>query len=521
MENSRNQQEKKDWSKKGLGWLPDYPDLRDYNLGNEEGIKNNLIKIEERTNNFEQSVNNLIDVISKIADKIGDDLSIKNTVEELRTQIFGNVRFAKVKVYKILRYISENTDRTDDLPPANPIPYESVLSKQILDLKQYLFLIESSMCAKKGQDFNWDISESLDWMRNSEYDERTKSLVQKLQVCSKIQDDGIVGIETYNALNEYFYKENDSKNKKILESQNDRGNQSIISAKSSSEVNFVAISSLITIKEFKIILKILKNKVIEQIDNEFHNEFPKDKNNDFDSLTPQNKKERVNTFVEKFFEYSFLEAIEISIKLEFQNLFKLTQDDFNQITQNNELKNLIIKIVEEINNIVKEINNTSSPSSKILEALQNSSVTRPIFSVITRTFSPLSQYSNQTWEEMITKGFNNLDKPADLNPEPGYSQEKLISTAISQVTSLLQKEIEKNKANTSALFICFLLKKYLNRLKEKHMKDVKIDIKKMSIKVIFLIIKKYLKLSNFLAMIIILNSQKRLKQTSRKIYLHL
>jgi hypothetical protein len=66
----------------------------------------------------------------------------------------------------------------------------------------------------------------------------------------------------------------------------------------------------------------------------------------------------------------------------------------------------------------------------IVTLLQNSSVSEPIFLAVIRIISPLVQWINHTWEEMILHGFEELEEITDQDDEPGYSREELVKSSI-------------------------------------------------------------------------------------------
>lgn len=502
MENSSNQQQKKDWKKKGLGWIPDYPDFRDYSLEDEENIEKKLrFKIEERTHDFEKVVENLIDLISKLSVQNGLE---KDKIQQFKNQIFGNVLFAKVKVHKFLREMSENSDKINQYP-CNPIKYESILSNEIVELKNYLAILLrrgylSPSDSVDLKDFD-DPGELVNWMREQKYDSTTKSLVKDFQRRSNILADGIVGLETYTTFNEYF-----SDQKKLLQLKKYVEPPKSTLTKSLSKIKFFAVSSLISRTEFEIILDIFKFKVIEQICKEFTDYI---KNHSY-----KNTEIQVNELQKKVFECDFLETIidagagnsylfeemEIFNKLEVKYLkskeeikafFINNGDDASNIVEGLQYLSGTEPIFSVLSRILSPLLCQLSNTSNIVERLQNSSVTEPIFSVVIQMISPLSQWSNLTWEEMIKKGFEKFENIANSkvstnnsNPEPGYSTEELVKSAISQVISLMKLEIssfieQEGKKDENELFVYFLLKKYLNRFEkytsgaEKEIKDSK------------------------------------------------
>ncbi|MBH8555619.1 C1 family peptidase [Nostocaceae cyanobacterium CENA357] len=463
MGNSGNQQQQSNWKKKGLGWIPDYPDLRDYNLDNEEGIKNKLrFKIEEGTRNFEKLVEDLINLVS---DLTSQNCSKEDRIEQFKNQIFGNVLFAKVKVHKLLREIPKDSDPINNLYPINPVEYESILSNQIVDLKKYLgvlFMKEYLRPNEIDSEIFKDPGKIVEWMRNSEYDPTTKSLVKVFQSCSNILVDGIVGLETYTTFNEYF------SDPEKLSKLKDKECEKLPKRESLSKIKFFAVTSLISRSEFGIILDILKCKIIDQIKKEYALYI-------------------FNNPYGKIFEYEFLTKIGAPNKLLFEEMFNLEL--------NKEEKNLKhTKYQDQIENFINEIcslenKNKSIKFSNIVTILQNSSISEPIFSVITRVMSPLSQWSDLTWEEMIRKGFEDFENIATntSNTEPGYSKEELVKSAIFQVISLLKLEIlsfieePDDEKDTSELFVYFLLKKYLNQF-EKYTSDIENEIQESQIK---------------------------------------
>ncbi|MEO0840556.1 MAG: hypothetical protein AAF063_16825, partial [Cyanobacteria bacterium J06643_5] len=91
----KNSQKIKKIKEKGLGWVPDYPDLRDYNLDDEDIKNSQRLKVEETF----ASIENLFDEIVRLQ----SNENPRNQIDELRSRFFGGVAFKKVRVYKILR----------------------------------------------------------------------------------------------------------------------------------------------------------------------------------------------------------------------------------------------------------------------------------------------------------------------------------------------------------------------------------------------------------------------------------
>lgn len=215
---AKKQKSNTDITKKGLGWVPDYPDLRDYNSNQENPLKDELrLKIEERTGNFENIIKGLLNLLVEIQTNEKENTNnIKLKIDAITNQIFGGILFAKVRVHRLLRD-EWKQERNHAKYTLNKIPYESILLKQVVELKKYLgvLLIGEYLSPSKevkdrqnnlvdftqpAQVVNWIAG----WMRDETYDPTAKDLVKQFQLLTRIKEDGIVGLETYTTLNEYF-----------------------------------------------------------------------------------------------------------------------------------------------------------------------------------------------------------------------------------------------------------------------------------------------------------------------------
>ncbi|BAY36808.1 hypothetical protein NIES2111_11390 [Nostoc sp. NIES-2111] len=478
MESNKNQQQKQLWTKKGLGWVPDYPDLRDYHLEKEEGVKNKLtFKIEERTHGLEKLIEALLSLIAETA-----SCTQEERINEFKRKIFGNIVFARIRVHKFLINEQNNIidiEKLDKKYPPNIIDYQSILSKQTTELKTYLAVLKMQEKMQEKMQKNahnsekpriidfGSVPEVVEWIRDEKYDGKTESLIKDFQKRSGILSDGIVGLETYITLNEEFSKNKTSPQEKTVK-------------KGLSRIKFFSVTSLISREQFEIILSIFKSKVIEQIEKEY-NEHGRSKKN--------------------IFEYNFLKNIDLEESL-FENIFEAKDSESLE-----KIKPFIS--TKCICNDKSEI----PQSEDIVTLLQNSSVTEPIFSVILKIIYPLSQWNDLTWEEVIQQGFDKFEEIAndsqqahsssDSNIEPGYSQTELIENAISQTLSLIKLELSsiedtknenkedaenknienienkniENTENNTIIFLYFLLKKYLNRFK-KYISKAEAEIKK-------------------------------------------
>ncbi|MBH8572949.1 C1 family peptidase [Nostocaceae cyanobacterium CENA369] len=461
MESKDRNQQSNNARKKGLGWIPDYPDLRDYNLDNQDAIKSKLrFKREERTGNFDTAIEELINIVS---DLVKHDNCKQNRIDKIKNNIFGNVLFAKVRVHKFLREITEDKD-TNNKEIFNYIKYESILSKQILELRKYLgiLLIGGYIQGENSsfEDFSVtdNVVEWMNWMGQEKYDLKTQSLVKDFQRRSCIMDDGIVGLETYTTFNEYFSQPDTlEKLKYYIEPK-----QNSIRPRALSKIKFFSVNSLIPSKEFEKLVNVLILKSREQISKEFSDKknFP------------------TRIVLEKIFEYSFLKKIEVEETL-FQKILDLT-DNYEDIST---IENNLLRILDSVN---EKDSSFCISNNNIIAILINSYVIDPIFSVVTRILYPLAKWRNKTWKEIIEHGFEEFEKVANQddfsnnrNIEPEYSETELVRDAILQVLSLIKQEIysiesEKQK-DKNHILVYFLLKKYLNRF-EKYISNAETEI---------------------------------------------
>src|SRR4028119_2248906 len=98
----------KDWRKQGLGWVPDYPDARDYLLDSEEVQKSSNprrnsgnLRRNEVTKSIEDIAENLIQVLESLEEVFlpRQERALKEIKTNLENQLFGEFVFVRVKVF--------------------------------------------------------------------------------------------------------------------------------------------------------------------------------------------------------------------------------------------------------------------------------------------------------------------------------------------------------------------------------------------------------------------------------------
>ena len=236
---------------KGLGWIPDYPDLRDYRLdsGDIKDPKGRL-KREDRSKEVEQiaqEFTNFVESFSTLLDNIASDsqgersqqgkrsqaaqaltdqvkklkTEVGNQVDGIQLAIFGDISFESVNVYKQLR---QGVNSKLPFSSSSEFLYESDVTKRIVELKNCLYfifisenIIEELLNIEEGIPKILDSLKTLEtlkslkkpgialkWLKEESFDDDTARLVRLFQHCADIWIDGIVGLETYTAVNEYL-----------------------------------------------------------------------------------------------------------------------------------------------------------------------------------------------------------------------------------------------------------------------------------------------------------------------------
>ena len=487
MENKAQEKKQKiDWKKKGRGWVPDYPDLRDYNPNDD--IETNLtLKVENTTAKFELFTNTFKSFAELLNESVNTS-QFKQKIEEFENQlnrVDSGILFKKVKIHKLLIF-GENQEIQDI--QINNVSYESILPKQILDLKKYLGTLVLSdylsfpkeLLEKPPKELQDKLSKELreklqkifsthqevpggdqsslnmpeeamtllkkepsvvqfwiNWMKETIYDEIIVALVKQFQHQAGIKQDGIVESKTYNTLSDCF-----TDPQKLLQLKNSKKPTSQV------KIKLLPVASVIPNEAYKKILDILKSKCVEQICKEL-----REKNNDV-------------------FENNFLQEIQIS-ENPFQKILPDIGEDFTSGKENEDLTN---KIREKLNSFQK---NAYPETKDIIELLKNKQfvfhIIEPIVSVIIRSISPLAQCKNQDIEEIVEKGFyevsvviNKRHKIRPKNPNKEDINRKIAECAIRKVNEYLKEDIkeflnkhEKDEKSKNFIFFYFLLRKYL------------------------------------------------------------
>ena len=208
-----------DWTRKGFGWVPDYPDIRDFfpfpsTDHNKPGPQEEIQK-EGVTDAIDGLVTDLVEAIRLLLPQSdsqdGNFDRLRETLAKLESRTHGGVRFNTVKVYRVL-----SKDTTSKKPDDKEQQDDREQQQEILQLKKRLyFLIQEKFLTKDefiedrvdGNKFK-KLFETpageINWLTSPEFDESTESLVKQFQAKQfqnlNLRVDGIVGLNTFLTL---------------------------------------------------------------------------------------------------------------------------------------------------------------------------------------------------------------------------------------------------------------------------------------------------------------------------------
>jgi C1A family cysteine protease len=178
-------------SSKGLGWIPDYPDARDYTLDSKEISKNCQPHSDETTSTIENLANNMIKILSLVKNNPDISNEVTSCIDSIHDKVFGGIEFKKIKIYKILRLHSQGSE--------------------VVDLKIYFALLEKYgklkdkfTPQKKYEKYLEKQSNQLylQWLKNPLFDKPMQAIVKHFQKTTNLTVDGVVGLKTLTKIKE-------------------------------------------------------------------------------------------------------------------------------------------------------------------------------------------------------------------------------------------------------------------------------------------------------------------------------
>jgi C1A family cysteine protease len=494
---------------KGLGWIPDYPDLRDYRLGSgdindpttgrlkREDRSKEVEQIAQEFTNFVEDFSTLLDKLAGSRSKATEELAkqatsfktqLGNRINGIQLSIFGDISFESVNIYRQLR---QGVESKTPFSSNTEFSYESDVEKRILELKSCLYFIFQDFLTKElpvdtspSQGISEDILEkihktkksletlknrgkALQWLKENSFNADTYWLVQLFQYCTDIWIDGIVGLETYTTLNEYLEYLSDPKNfsncRQFKDSEQlknfenfenkfkdyfDPENYRLYPSDAyQPKSHLLPVSLLLPEEVFKRILSQLESWAIEEIS----------KGNDI-------------------FEEEYLKKLSIDPKI-FKKLFE------GKIDSSNNWKEWI----EELSNTLFEARSCSVQGkiekSNFTDILKKEfPLVEPIVAVIIKILTPLAKFRDDPLETVVSEGltrFEQLLTPSGPSSEERSSRRreftKLVSQALERVKVIFDDEIriqfktrEKSRGTSDSytdatLYFYFLIKKLIRR----------------------------------------------------------
>jgi C1A family cysteine protease len=220
---------------KGLGWIPDVPEQRDYDLTPDKSsiYLNKRLKRNQATESLEKFGAALIDRLQTLFQS--QDLQqamrslpteLQSLPEDLKVDLFGSISFQDVTIYKSFREgITDSNDIQKVKILLSILGYRGFY--KINEENFYDYPSEPQELNKSKIHANWYSS----WINSNNFDESTAEIVKAFQKAVncyitdglesdeaekvKLGEDGVVGIRTYTALLLAWYKQEELSSKKL------------------------------------------------------------------------------------------------------------------------------------------------------------------------------------------------------------------------------------------------------------------------------------------------------------------
>jgi C1A family cysteine protease len=177
---------------KGLGWISDNPDQRDYTLQRDSQASefNRRLGKEETTSTIETLTEQILAVLESIPSANKGDAA--KAIDIFRKKALGDVEFATIKVYQQIRLDSMNEKDIGH-------------NQSLLNLKVFLYLLVQNNKIDEPNFKNMEFDKILKWLRCNDKEDcqNTEILVRAFQRHTNIVDDGFIGFETYTKLTEF------------------------------------------------------------------------------------------------------------------------------------------------------------------------------------------------------------------------------------------------------------------------------------------------------------------------------
>ncbi|MFM7448088.1 MAG: peptidoglycan-binding protein [Leptolyngbyaceae cyanobacterium] len=184
-----------DWTRKGFGWVPDYPDIRDFDpspsTDKELPSLQKEIQKEGMTEVIDDLTTDLITAIRLLQESNNSQSNeLQETLRRLESRSGSGVQFGATRIYRVL---------SKDITSKNPDDREQ--QQEVLQLKKCLYLLIQHGYLSSEKLFKKPIEE-VKWLVDSNFDSNTEDFVKQFQLKNRLREDGIVGINTFLKLEE-------------------------------------------------------------------------------------------------------------------------------------------------------------------------------------------------------------------------------------------------------------------------------------------------------------------------------
>jgi len=439
------------WAQKGLGWLPDYPDLRDYQLDKEEIQKGGRINIEDASSDLEGLADNVIKALKLLQGEFGKGSAgtpdpFESLIQDLQNKVFGNISFLNVKLRKILRPSPQRIGKL--LPSLLPtLNYQDDLSKQSLyELKTYLYIyfstqpedesspnfysrvlasvkIPNNVASNKTQaevdklkaEVNKldQVNGTITWLKNTEFDDTTRFLVQVFQLHNDVETSGVVGALTYHTLSKTLCKKGEP------DCSDYPWKHQLKSMSAFPKVQLISISSLIPSEVIESLFESLISVCAKRLEQERNK-----RNNVIDSLISKdffNALEKIDflkkiTNVVGYYESNTLSDL-TSVELDgnWKSVFRFLSCPLDLSTE--EIKNHLSNsrlFLFTVRSSCPERKDCQSRREIFLQAsykvfTNEFKVIEPLISVILKLITPIGSAQYRNWAEAIATGLERFE----------------------------------------------------------------------------------------------------------------
>ncbi len=181
-------------TKKGTGWIPDYPDVKDYTLES-EGIQGLVSRVrrEQVTSSIEDITIKFTDALRLLATDQTKDALTKLT-DEIEKRVLGDVSFKVARIHKVLKL--------------------GMVAPEVLLIKNYLQRISQKLEELAKVEGLYSIfTYNSETVTDAVFDQDMYGAIQSFQKSQKslLLADGVVDIDTMNALREVVSALEDNK----------------------------------------------------------------------------------------------------------------------------------------------------------------------------------------------------------------------------------------------------------------------------------------------------------------------